>query len=192
MKDRVTNDHYPTPEGVTNALLDMLDARGFRLQGANVFDPSAGEGAILDVCAARGACGSGIEIEPDMAMVSCAKGHSVREGDALQCEWSTYDLLIMNPPFSLANEFAERAAHWAHQHKRVACALLRLSFFESTKGRAALHTVFPADVHVLHPRPRFRSDTKGSDNSTVAWWVWRHDSVGGRWRPMSWKKEEAA
>jgi len=166
---RVPDDFYATPARDVEA---FLDTAGINVRGLHVFEPSAGDGAILAVCDDRGATTlSGIEMDAKRAAVCAFRGFDVRQGDALTEVWGKADLLIGNPPFNLALEFAERAAAWAEMHRKPAALLLRLAFLESKK-RAAFHAEHPSDLFVLSERPSFRRDRKGTDSSAYAWFVW--------------------
>lgn len=80
------------------------------------------------------------------------------------------DLVIGNPPYTLATEFAWKAAQWAAEHDTVAAMLLRLSFLEPASGRAVLFDRNPPDVLILPRRPAF--DGRGTDSITSAWFCW--------------------
>lgn len=166
---RIDNDWYATP---ARDVEGFLDAAGINVRGLSVYEPSAGDGAILDVCNARGARRlHGQELVEERARICRLKGYDVQSGDALLHPWGTADLLLGNPPFSLSLEFAERAAAWAKKNRRPAALLLRLAFLESKK-RAAFHAEWPADIFVLSERPSFRRDRKGTDSAAYAWFVW--------------------
>jgi hypothetical protein len=86
------------------------------------------------------------------------------------------DLLITNPPFSLAMEFIE------HSRKifpgTLLCFLLRLNFLESQKRSAFFQTAMP-DVYVLPRRPSFTNDG-GVDATGYCWVVFRPALEGSR------------
>lgn len=174
---RVADDYYATPEWCIELILPVLDAACSTQIGC-VLDPSCGDGAILDVAKAHGCHTVGIEQDAGRAQQARAKGHSVTEGDALG-SFAAWDVaphtaqaaIIGNPPYSHALEFAERAAAWARRYGRPAALLLRLGFAESA-GRAAFHRAYPSSLYVLAERPRFRTDTRGTDSSAYAWFVW--------------------
>ena len=55
--------------------------------------------------------------------------------------------------------------------------LLRLTFLEPCKNRAELLKTYADNlvaVIPVNPRPKFRKDTRSTDSTTVAWFVWRH------------------
>jgi hypothetical protein len=166
---RVPDDFYATPSRDVEA---FLDTAGLNVRGLSVFEPSAGDGAILDVCRGRGAERLlGLELEERRAAVCRAKGYDVTTADAMERTWGAADLLLGNPPFTMALEFAELAAAWAHRNGKPAALLLRLAFLESRK-RAHFHASCPSDIFVLSERPSFRRDRKGTDSSAYAWFVW--------------------
>lgn len=185
---RVPLDHYATPPWVVELLVDALDLG----PSWSVLDPSCGDGRLLATCVRRGATSAhGLELDAGRARAARATlasalpraDYSVAQCDALGSTWPAADVLVGNPPYTHAQEFAERAAVWAAQHSRPAALLLRLAFLESAK-RAPFHREHPADVLVLSRRPAFRSDTGGTDMAAYAWFVWG-PGHGGRWRLLS-------
>lgn len=166
---RVADDFYPTPKPNTRQILDVL---GFDLmRGLVALDPGCGDGAILDVCAERGATTMGIELDPMRAAKSQLAGHHVTAGDALAVPWPDCDILAGNPPFKLALEFAQRAAEWARVNRAPAVLLLRLAFLE-TQARYQFHQDHPSDVYVLSKRPSFRTDRgSATDLAAYAWFA---------------------
>lgn len=202
-RPRVDLDYYATPLWCTRQILDVLHLheREPAASYLGVLDPSCGDGAILRVAGERGLCGYGIEVDEGRAKQADALDmhKHVEHGDALGMRWPvsfgdganrrTVAALVGNPPFSLAGEFAGMAAEWARANDRPAALLLRLSFAESQK-RAAFHRQYPSDIYVLPVRPRFRTDTNGTDAHAYAWFVWG-PFRGGRWQvlPMPPKEE---
>lgn len=187
-KERMDLDYYATPAWCTRQILDALELRRPILGGA-ILDPSCGDGAILRVAAERGYAGLGVELDPERARKARDGGADVTCADALGSTWYAAEALIGNPPFTLAGEFAGKAAAWSAKFQRPAALLLRLSFAESAK-RQAFHSQNPSDIFVLPVRPRFRTDTSGTDSHAYAWFVWG-PYRGGRWRvlPMPAKEE---
>ena len=155
-------DDYPTPDWVIRAIAPHV-------AGQTVLDPCCGAGAILDVFAERGATVGGIEFSEVRAAEATAKGHHVRVGNALDVEWPEADLIITNPPYSLAQEFAEKAIRSVKPGGTVAL-LLRLGFLESKK-RIGFHRAHGSSVYVLASRPSFTSNGK-SDKTPYGWFLW--------------------
>lgn len=201
-RQRIDLDYYATPSWCTRQILDVLQLTLGRemSQHMAILDPSCGDGAILRAGAERGLRGYGIELDEGRAKQAReVDGAQVEQADALAMRWPTtygegFDrraivALVGNPPFSLAGEFAGMAAEWSRANDRSAALLLRLSFAESQK-RAAFHRQYPSDIYVLPVRPRFRTDTSGTDAHAYAWFVWG-PFRGGRWQvlPMPPKEE---
>lgn len=165
-----TLDYYATPEWVTRLILPKLDWHAVE----SVLDPCAGDGAILRAVldgARRINELRGIEIDPDRA---AAAGAECR--DAMTTPWGRPDLVIMNPPFNLAQSFCERAFSEISPGGEVA-ALMRLAMLES-RSRAGFWAAHPADVYVLGKRPSFTGG--GSDSAAYGWFVWG-PGRGNRW-----------
>lgn len=169
---RQDGDHYPTPRWCTEALL-----RNFPIARLSaVLDPSCGEGAILDVvrerCSTRATLG--IETDAGRAQAARDRGHKVTEGDGLASSWADADVIVGNPPYSLATDFAFRAASWAaeggYRGPALVAFLLRLSFLEPAGGRRELFRFYTPDVLILPRRPAF--DGRGTDSTTSAWFCW--------------------
>lgn len=155
-------DDYPTPEWVIRAISPHV-------AGKVVLDPCCGSGAILDVFRERGAEVVGIEVSEARAAEARAKGHEVIVADALAVEWPRADLIITNPPFSLAQEFAEKALSSVATGGTIAL-LLRLGFLES-KRRLAFHRAHGSSVYVLASRPSFTGNG-GCDKTAYGWFLW--------------------
>ncbi|MDB4946215.1 MAG: hypothetical protein JWP97_5749 [Labilithrix sp.] len=155
-------DDYPSPEWVILAIAPHV-------AGKVVLDPCCGAGAILDVFRALGAVVIGIEISEERAAEARAKGHNVICADALAIEWPDADLIISNPPFSHAQEFAEKALACVATGGTVAL-LLRLGFLESKK-RIGFHRANGSSVYVLSSRPSFTGNGK-TDASGYGWFLW--------------------
>lgn len=157
--ERIENDFYPTEESLTRELLD----RHKNIWG-NILEPCCGQGHITKVL---NKLFEGCVTEADLT----------RGKDATDPNFWTQqerpDWVITNPPFSQA----EKIIPLAYDHARVGIVmLLRLTYLEPTKGRAQWLQEHPISrLIVFNPRPRFRSDTKGQDSVTVAWFVWDKD-----------------
>lgn len=162
---RHTDDFYATPAWCTRAIAPFLQIYPER----PVFDPAAGEGAILDVLLGLGCTTSGLEIDPVRARTAATMGgHGVHERDAL-CDttWRvpSAGVVVMNPPYAHAMAFVQRAVA---ECERVA-ALLRLPWLAAQKRAAWLRANTPS-VHVLPKRPSFTG--KGTDATDYAWMLW--------------------
>jgi hypothetical protein len=149
--ERHPDDFYATPYWATRALLPML----YVAEDAAVLDPFAGEGAILDVFTPRRTLG----IEIDVGRAVRPWPHGVTCADALtpSLPWPRADLIVTNPPYSIAMEAILRALSHAAECRAGGidvAFLLRLNFLGAQK-RADFHRRYPADIGVLPRRPSF-------------------------------------
>ncbi len=128
---RVTNDKYITPAQAIDSLLDTLQIPHY----CTFMEPCKGDGAIFN----RVDCAVKLYAEID-------------EGkDYLALPSDDYDLIITNPPFSLAIEFLEKSLSEADS----VFYLLRLNFLGSQKRKAFWNANPPTHVLVLSDRPCF-------------------------------------
>lgn len=146
-------DFYPTPGWCVDLLLDALDVR----PEWRCLEPAAGDGAIVKRLLARGVPASGIgavEIDPTRAekvheIVTCECSDFLKDPPIVGC----HDLIVTNPPFALAADFAKTALFLAGDRGTVAL-LLRLNWLGSQE-RAAFHRAHPSDILLLPKRPEF-------------------------------------
>jgi hypothetical protein len=158
---RHENDFYETPPWCTRAILPFLPP-GYYL------DAGTGSGAILrEVLAAGRSC---VGIESDSKFSS----PSIMCGDFFDIKPNIYDVVIGNPPFLKAQEFAEHGIRVA----KTCALLLRLNWLAS-KRRIGFHREHPADVFVLSKRPSFTGNGK-TDATEYAWFLWG-EGRGNRW-----------
>jgi predicted RNA methylase len=155
---RREDDWYSTPAWCVKTIWPKLGAFDTCL------DPCAGEGRLLMTMQdlASSPMYRGIEINEERATL-CATQNGIGcvHADALDATslqaWhfpnldTPYDLIITNPPYSLALEFLEQAIR---SDAAEICMLLRLNFLASMK-RAKFWQTHPCDVHVLPKRPSF-------------------------------------
>lgn len=157
--ERRADDFYETPGWCVWRLLETLPLplRGMWLE------PCAGNLAIVG--AVNGFEGYGPTwTTNDIRLESSANFHfNFLDYDLAQARW---DVVITNPPFSLAAEFIRHAlplAPWV-------VMLLRLNFLGSAKRSAFFRKEMP-DVYVLPNRPSFTEDGR-TDATEYAWMVW--------------------
>jgi len=145
-------DWYPTAPGHTRAVLPWLPA-------GLLWEPAAGDGAMLDVLAETHQV-YGTDIEPQRADIATANflESDPRPGTAG---------VVTNPPYSLAMEFVERAIGFD-----LPVALLLPTQYLGGKDRhARLFSVNPpSDVVVVSSRMHIPG--VGSSQFNHAWYVW--------------------
>jgi hypothetical protein len=172
-------DYYPTPAWATRAILDRL---GARLTGSTWLEPSAGRGhlirAVNDWMAEQGReprDWSAVELRPECLGDLLEAGADPCISDFLDTakRWraaqeegeTTFDVAILNPPFSLALEFAEACQGLAAD----VLVLERLTWLESDERRPFFTGNMP-DVYLLG---RVDFTGAGGDSIPYAWFHWR-------------------
>lgn len=144
--DRRAYDVYETPEWAIDALLKVLPI-DYTLK---YMEPCRGSGRIYDNLPIGSAWGE------------------IRQGvDYLKTEYNPVDIIITNPPYSLAQEFVTKALREAD----VVIMLLRLGFLESMKRWQWWQDNPLCSLMVLSKRPSFTDDGK-TDGSGYAWFIW--------------------
>jgi hypothetical protein len=169
---RRADDWYATPAWAVRAIWPKLAAFDTCL------DPCAGQGAILTALQELASMPRyhGIELDEERATI-CAKqnGFGCIVHDALDLDWRRlglpYELIITNPPYSLAQEFLEKALSSGASQ---VCFLMRLNYLGSMQ-RAAFWRKHPCDVWVLPKRPSFavflscKTDLAKDDEKGCGW-----------------------
>lgn len=111
-----------------------------------------------------GGTASGIEIDMVRATAAQCECADAMHPDAV---WPTADVILMNPPFSLWQQFTERALT---KGTLAVVVLLRLGALAGQKRRGwwrAASGHLGITVHVLSKRPSFTG--KGTDGADYAW-----------------------
>lgn len=153
--ERAPNDFYETPEWLTRAILPHLP------KPAGVLEPAAGRGAIARVV--QSYWPTATVHQGDLAPQSA----DIQQSNFLAYSASRglYDLVITNPPYSLAQAFVEKALTAAP----VVAMLLRVNFLGGQKRAAWLRANTPA-CFVTPRRPSFVGGK--TDATEYAWLVW--------------------
>ena len=161
-------DHYPTPAWCVRRLLDHV---GDSLPwDGSWLEPAVGGGAIVGAVAAwRGARSerppewTTADIRPEVRPDICCDY-------TLGWGWpgpARFDLVITNPPFSLAYEFARVAMRMSD----CVILLVRLGWLASEK-RAEWLRDHPPRLLVLPNRPRFVAGKHTTDQTDYGWLCW--------------------
>ena len=165
-------DSYPTPriavESLLNAEPDVLNTM------ARVWEPAAGDGNIVQVLRDNGIP----VIASDIEKGGCDL-HFV--GDFLQRERAPSDctVILTNPPYKLAAQFAEHALALVPD----VYLLLRLAFLESVGRTELLEHSGLRRVLVFRKRlPRMHragyDGPRASSSMCFAWFAWRRNFAG--------------
>ena len=150
---RRPNDLYPTPSPAIDVLLPALSIP----PDTTFLEPCRGQGAIYDriLCIPRLYC----ELSEGLDYLTWQPPCVV-------------DLIITNPPFSLALAFLQKSLAEAP----TVIYLLRLNFLGSLQRRAFWHANRPTHVLVLPNRPSF-DGTGRTDATEYAWFCWDRAGV---------------
>lgn len=161
MKKRIENDYYPTPRECIYPLLEHIDFSKVK----TFLEPCKGDGRILDLIPDK--------IEKYWAEIELGV-------DYLSTPFSNIDLIITNPPFSLAIEFITKSLKEA----RTVIYLQRLNWLGSQSRKEFWNQNIPDKIFVLSKRPQFRKELgleKGTDSTEYCWYIWdRLNIVYGR------------
>lgn len=163
-------DFYPTFSWVVRRFVEAMGP----LPGGKWLEPAAGTGSIIRALGTEGR-------EWWAAEINRAHGRFLRHllprqhvlfGNFLEAPVKKFDVIITNPPYSLAYEFIQKSLTLAP----LVIMLLRLNFLGSIKRRAWFHDNMP-DVYVLPNRPSFKLHGR-TDSTEYAWMVWNRKSRG--------------
>lgn len=165
--ERQPNEKYYTPAWVVDALLSRE-----MFPGA-VWEPAAGDGAMVAALNSKGYDCYASDIEPAAANVWSM------DFLAAMSNFGTYRTIITNPPYGkggrLAVKFIERALEITRPTKGKVAMLLRVDF-DSANGRRPIfggHDAFKAK-YVLTKRIRWPNLPQSAAGPTEnhAWFVW--------------------
>ena len=153
-------DVYETPTWAVEALLKVVPIN----PNLKYMEPCRGSGRIYDYLPLGSAWGE------------------IRQGvDYLKTEYNHVDVIITNPPYSLAQEFVTKALGEAD----VVIMLLRLGFLESMKRWEWWQANPISSLLTLSKRPSYTDDGK-TDGSGYAYFIWDKKGVLKLEKPFYW------
>lgn len=168
---RKPSDFYPTPAPGTQAMIDALNLPA----GCLIADPGCGEGDMARVIYANG-----FEvISSDINDTGYGEGGYDYIGENLEAntgslgwfaEYRLLDAIVMNPPFSLADQFIRKAVKQAP----VVGVLVKADYFNSGRGARLWADHPPTEIHPFSWRLPFLKEERGDNpimNCTM--YVWR-------------------
>ncbi len=152
-------DDYPTPSWVTMALVPQLP-----LFTGKVWEPACGSGKMVAALRQAGFNVVGTDIADGVDFLHQAPPRDV-------------GAIITNPPYTLAQQFIERALRV--DSNRVVAMLLRTDY-DHAASRAHLFADCPvfAKKVVLTRRIRWFEDSKGSPSFNHCWMIWDRQHRG--------------
>ncbi|MCL6455072.1 MAG: hypothetical protein K6T78_15805 [Alicyclobacillus sp.] len=156
-------DSYSTPAWCTEAIAKQIH---WHDGCVDVLEPCIGDGAIADVLLSK--------------YVDYVEWAEITKGrDFLTYDFGrTFDFILTNPPFSLAQEFIDKSLTIAN----CVVMLLRINFLASRQRKEWWQKHPPTAIHVLTRRPSFTG--KGTDATDYGWFVW--DATGRQKRGLYW------
>ena len=172
---RVEHDFYATNPKAVEMLLEKEEFKG------SFLEPCVGQGHIANVLK---------NYNPN-EKVTCYdivdRGYEgTIVGDFLTQEFeNTYDNIITNPPFSLAQEFLEKGMNILNDNGKIAL-FLKIQFLEGAKREEMYKKFPPKYIYVFRKRMATfnngqEKDEKGKAWATTmchAWFVWEKGFVG--------------
>lgn len=143
---RNENDFYPTPISCIDSITQFINYSKI----TSFHEPCFGEGVIFNAI-------------PIANKTYCELTLGI---DYLEAIVPPVDLIVTNPPFSLALPFLEKSLKEAG----TVIYLLRLNFLGSQQRRPFWQANQPTHLFTLAKRPSFTG--KGTDATEYAWFVW--------------------
>jgi len=168
---RVGSDFYATPKSVIHNFLDY-----YQIKEGNLLEPSAGNGNFITSLRERErgqprfitACELRKEEKENLSKYA----DEVIIGDFLTWKPTIkYNVIIGNPPYSLALEFIEKCFEIANEDTEI-IMLLRTAFLESKKRYEFWQKHPVSELYVLSQRPSFTG--KGTDATSYSFFVWNN------------------
>lgn len=173
--ERKAYDFYATPPETVRAFLANFDGIS---SGDRILEPSAGNGQIVKVLREGGYDNriDAVELRPEERGTLEALADNVTIGSFFDYEPDCgYDVIIGNPPYSLALDFINKSLELLHPGGLL-IFLLRTNFLESEKRFKWWQEHPLSGLYTLHKRPSFTG--RGTDATS-----WRRPS--GAWRKTS-------
>lgn len=166
---RKESDFYATPKDCIENILNNLDLTN---RGIYILEPSAGNGNVVQVLKTKYPNKHITSLElrdeefeslkdvSDKVIIDNFLERNIKE---------KYDIIIGNPPYSLAIEFVKKSLACLTEDG-VLIFLLRTAFLES-KSRYEFWQQYPlSGLYTLSKRPSFTG--KGTDATSYSWFVW--------------------
>lgn len=165
--ERKPSDFYATPVEVVENFL-----HNYKLPNGSILEPSAGNGNIVQAIKNmdKSRLVTALELREEEQINLSKITNEVVIQDYLN--WETdrrFDVIIGNPPYSLAVEFVNKSLELLSD-RGVLIFLLRTAFLES-KSRYEFWQNNPLNgLYALSKRPSFTG--KGTDATSYSWFIW--------------------
>lgn len=174
---REENDFYATnPETLKMFLYEFWKDNAF--EGNEILEPACGQGHISKTLK---------ELLPNFNITSTDlidRGYGVSGIDFLTYDYKKmFDVVITNPPFSLAKEFIEKGLKISNKHVIMLCKIQLLEgtkrkemFFNTPLKYVYVHTTRQATWK--EGKPLDPNGKKWATTMCLAWFVWDKDYKG--------------
>lgn len=174
---REENDFYATnPETLKMFLYEFWKDNAF--EGDEILEPACGQGHISKTLK---------ELLPNFNITSTDlidRGYGVSGIDFLTYDYKKmFDVVITNPPFSLAKEFIEKGLKISNKHVIMLCKIQLLEgtkrkemFFNTPLKYVYVHTTRQATWK--EGKPLDPNGKKWATTMCLAWFVWDKDYKG--------------
>ena len=170
------DEFYRTPEWLVRPILEELIPKTCMYSTYNILEPACGDGAIVEVMRT---IQRPYKIEIDAYDIN-PRGCGLAGGFLTMPTDKKYDLILTNPPFSLALEFAKKAMTLRKDITSLAVLLVRLGFLAG-QLRADWMRKHTPSIYISPKRPMFRLNKKGKKGSDATDYCW---AVWGEHRPL--------
>jgi spermidine synthase len=186
---RERNDDYPTPGPLVRLIVDRLARDNPR--PSTILEPSCGSGRFMRACRQvwPDAQVTGVEINPDHVQACRDRGLRVHRADMLAVDrerLGRFDLIVGNPPYSLAEPFIRRLRACMNPDGWLVF-LLRLNFLGGQRRYGRLWAKWPATrVYCLPHRPSFKTGENKTDMTEYGVFCWRYPLEPERHVEVTW------
>jgi predicted RNA methylase len=181
---------FPTPPSLARHVADLAMIQ----PGETALEPSAGMGSLVEELVNRGAAVTAIEYQPDRARFLAEtwgrSGVDVRSGDFLTVPPTpTFDVVLMNPPFSTESMRRADAVHvlyalgFVRPGGRVVAIMSPGSVTADGNSRAALHEALRGWEVRWEPVEPGRFRTSGTNVASVILYARRPETKQNRRHP---------
>lgn len=167
--ERKAYDFYATPPETIRSFLANFDGIS---SSDRILEPSAGNGQIIRVLRESGYDNriDAVELRPEERATLEALADNVTIGSFFDYDPDCgYDVIIGNPPYSMALEFINKSLELLHP-AGLLIFLLRTNFLESEKRFSWWQEHPLSGLYTLHKRPSFTGH--GTDATSYSWFVW--------------------
>lgn len=168
--ERKPADLYPTPVNAVEAIMELIRALGVK----RVWEPACGDGRIARVLEWHGLNVTGTDLREHTGYGT--GGLDFLNDDVLR-KWGLdpeqFDMIMTNPPFSLARAFIERALMYAP----VVIMLVKQNYYNTDNRYDFFNDMRPTMFLPLTWRLAFLPERGKSPLMDCAWAVWIRENT---------------